>query len=107
MEPSLRRLGFLVAGFCRIRQRPEARFCTRREWKIRRSLPFFTYGHGDVIRGRRRSGAQASVPWTLTREGDRLYGAAPPTTKGQHTINLAALERHSRRAAASASTSRC
>src|SRR5581483_4907955 len=31
-------------------------------------------------------------PWTLRQEGDRIYGRGTADNKGQHTINLAALE---------------
>ena len=31
-------------------------------------------------------------PWELTRRGDRLYGRGTADNKGQHSINLAALE---------------
>jgi acetylornithine deacetylase/succinyl-diaminopimelate desuccinylase-like protein len=31
-------------------------------------------------------------PWTLTEEGDRWYGRGSADNKGQHALNLAALE---------------
>ena len=52
----------------------------------------FTYGHGDVIRGQETQWRSGLSPWTLTQEGDRLYGRGTADNKGQHTINLAALE---------------
>ncbi len=51
-----------------------------------------TYGHGDVIRGQESQWRAGLTPWTLTREGDRLYGRGTADNKGQHTINLAAME---------------
>jgi acetylornithine deacetylase/succinyl-diaminopimelate desuccinylase-like protein len=51
-----------------------------------------TYGHGDVIRGQDEQWRAGLAPWTLRREGDRIYGRGTADNKGQHTINLAALE---------------
>jgi acetylornithine deacetylase/succinyl-diaminopimelate desuccinylase-like protein len=51
-----------------------------------------TYGHADVVLaepGRWRAGLD---PWRVTVEGDRWYGRGTADNKGQHTINLAALE---------------
>ena len=50
------------------------------------------YGHGDVIRGLDNEWRAGLSPWTLTEEGDRLYGRGTADNKGQHTINLAALQ---------------
>ncbi|HEX4829480.1 MAG TPA: M20 family metallopeptidase [Trebonia sp.] len=50
------------------------------------------YGHADVVPaepGRWRAGLD---PWSVTVEGDRWYGRGTADNKGQHTINLAALE---------------
>lgn len=49
------------------------------------------YGHGDVIGGQDASWTRGAGPWTLAREGDRLYGRGSADNKGQHSINLAAL----------------
>jgi acetylornithine deacetylase/succinyl-diaminopimelate desuccinylase-like protein len=51
----------------------------------------FSYGHGDVIGGQERQWRAGLVPWTLVRDGDRLYGRGTADNKGQHTINQAAL----------------
>ena len=51
-----------------------------------------TYGHADVVvaqPGRWRAGLD---PWRVTVEQDRWYGRGTADNKGQHTINLAALE---------------
>ncbi len=50
-----------------------------------------TYGHGDVVRGQEHAWRDGLDPWTLIREGDRLYGRGTADNKGQHTINIAAL----------------
>ena len=57
------------------------------------SLPtVFTYGHADVIRGQDASWREGLAPWRVTVEGDRIYGRGTADNKGQHTINLAALD---------------
>jgi len=55
-------------------------------------ITVLTYGHCDVIRGQDEQWRSGLSPWTLTREGDRLYGRGTADNKGQHTINLAAME---------------
>jgi len=57
------------------------------------SLPtVLTYGHGDVVMGMEGRWREGLSPWTLIREGDRLYGRGAADNKGQHLINIAALE---------------
>ncbi|WP_237213779.1 M20 family metallopeptidase [Falsiroseomonas oryziterrae] len=50
------------------------------------------YGHGDTVRGLDDQWRDGLKPWTLTDEGDRWYGRGSADNKGQHAINLAALE---------------
>lgn len=50
------------------------------------------YGHGDVIRGQETSWTRGEGPWTLSADGDRWYGRGTADNKGQHSINLSALE---------------
>jgi len=50
------------------------------------------YGHGDVIRGLEPQWREGLSPWELTQRGDRLYGRGTADNKGQHSINIAALE---------------
>ena len=52
----------------------------------------FTYGHGDVIRGYDQQWRAGLQPWRITVEGERWYGRGTADNKGQHSINLAALE---------------
>ena len=57
------------------------------------SLPtVLTYGHGDVIRAQTDQWREGLHPFRLVEEGDRLYGRGTADNKGQHLINLAALE---------------
>ena len=51
-----------------------------------------TYGHGDVIRGQDAQWREGLNPWQVKVEGDRIYGRGTADNKGQHTINLAAVE---------------
>src|ERR1051326_2495406 len=62
----------------------------RRESGARTTV--FGYGHGDVIRGLEPQWHQGLSPWQLTPRGERLYGRGTADNKGQHTINLAAME---------------
>ena len=50
------------------------------------------YGHGDVIRGQEEQWREGLAPWAVKQEGDRIYGRGTADNKGQHTINLAAIE---------------
>jgi acetylornithine deacetylase/succinyl-diaminopimelate desuccinylase-like protein len=50
------------------------------------------YGHGDVVWGEETLWRAGLSPWDLVIEGDRWYGRGTADNKGQHSINLAALE---------------
>ncbi|SIQ89884.1 Acetylornithine deacetylase/Succinyl-diaminopimelate desuccinylase [Rhizobium sp. RU35A] len=57
------------------------------------SLPtILVYGHGDVCNGEAHRWREGLSPFTLVREGDRLYGRGTADNKVQHLINLKALE---------------
>lgn len=91
MLPRLEKLGFE----CEIIANPDPRggpllIGERREGD---DLPtILTYGHGDVIRAQDGMWREGLAPFTLVEEGDRLYGRGTADNKGQHLINLAALE---------------
>ncbi|MEJ8474429.1 M20 family metallopeptidase [Roseibium algae] len=51
-----------------------------------------TYGHGDVIRSQTDQWREGLHPFKLVEEGDRLYGRGTADNKGQHLINIAAIE---------------
>ncbi|MCP5025315.1 MAG: M20 family metallopeptidase [Actinomycetia bacterium] len=55
-------------------------------------LTVFGYGHGDVVRGYDDEWNEGLSPWRLQKEGDLWYGRGTADNKGQHSINLAALE---------------
>src|SRR5438874_12915735 len=50
------------------------------------------YGHGDVNRGQDEQWRAGLGPWNVKQEGNRIYGRGTADNKGQHTINLAAIE---------------
>jgi len=91
MTESLARMGF----DCKVFPNPSSKYgplliATRIEDP---KLPtVLTYGHGDVIRGQDASWREGLDPWQVRVEGDRIYGRGTADNKGQHTINLAALE---------------
>ena len=51
-----------------------------------------TYGHGDVVRGQSDMWRADLAPFTLTQDGNRLYGRGTADNKSQHLINMAALD---------------
>ncbi len=51
-----------------------------------------TYGHGDTVRGLDEQWRRDLRPWALFEESDRWYGRGTADNKGQHALNLAALE---------------
>ena len=51
-----------------------------------------TYGHGDTVRGLADQWRAGLDPWVLTEEDGRWYGRGSADNKGQHAINLTALE---------------
>ncbi|MEC5341465.1 M20 family metallopeptidase [Brenneria populi] len=59
----------------------------------RPDLPtLLSYGHGDVVFGDKDNWREDLHPWELVEEDDRWYGRGSADNKGQHTINLTALE---------------
>ena len=92
MAPSLAALGFHStihpnsrAGFgpFLIAERHEAK-----------GLPtVLIYGHGDTVLGQKAAWQPGLEPFDVTVEGDRWYGRGTADNKGQHSIDLLALER--------------
>ncbi|WP_322075623.1 M20 family metallopeptidase [Burkholderia cenocepacia] len=91
IAPTLHRLGFAT----RIVQNPSGidapvLLASRIEGD---DLPtVVTYGHGDVVRGYDDQWNEGLEPWKIKVEGDRWYGRGIADNKGQHSVNLAALE---------------
>ncbi|MGE5793897.1 MAG: M20/M25/M40 family metallo-hydrolase, partial [Bacteroidota bacterium] len=91
MQPSFERLGFR----CRILDNPApggGPFLLAERIEDPQAVTVFSYGHGDVIRGQEAQWRTGLDPWRVTREGERLYGRGTADNKGQHTINLAAVD---------------
>jgi acetylornithine deacetylase/succinyl-diaminopimelate desuccinylase-like protein len=89
MQPSFEKLGFR----CRVLPNPLPKggpLLLAERIEDPAFATVLSYGHGDVIRGQEASWRAGLKPWTLKREGDRLYGRGTADNKGQHTINLAA-----------------
>jgi acetylornithine deacetylase/succinyl-diaminopimelate desuccinylase-like protein len=51
-----------------------------------------TYGHGDTVRGLDEQWRAGLSPWRLVEEEGRWYGRGTADNKGQHALNLAALD---------------
>ncbi|MCZ2813814.1 M20 family metallopeptidase [Modestobacter sp. VKM Ac-2979] len=51
-----------------------------------------TYGHGDVQPAHAEQWRDDLDPWQVTVDGERWYGRGVADNKGQHTVNLVALE---------------
>jgi len=91
MRPSLERQGFR----CTLLANPSDQggpFLIAERMEDSALPTVLSYGHGDVIRGQEGEWRAGLNPWVLTREGDRLYGRGSADNKGQHTINLGALD---------------
>ena len=89
--PALAALGFA----CEVLPNPEAGagplLVARRHESD--ALPtVLMYGHGDVVRGQDASWRRGAGPWQLAADGERWYGRGTADNKGQHSINIAALE---------------
>jgi acetylornithine deacetylase/succinyl-diaminopimelate desuccinylase-like protein len=90
IAPSLARLGFDSTIFDNPVRGGPALIAERREDGANTTV--LGYGHGDVIRGLEPQWHEGLSPWELTRRGDRLYGRGTADNKGQHSINIAAMQ---------------
>lgn len=91
IRPWLERLGFSV----QVRPNPRQGFgpiltAERIEDPARPTV--LLYGHGDTVRGLEDQWRKGLEPWKLIEEGDRWYGRGTADNKGQHALNIAALE---------------
>lgn len=91
IRPWLERLGFEV----RVRPNPLEGFGPiltgiRVEDPARPTV--LLYGHGDTVRGLEEQWRQGLEPWRLVEEDGRWYGRGTADNKGQHALNIAALE---------------
>jgi acetylornithine deacetylase/succinyl-diaminopimelate desuccinylase-like protein len=91
MAPALERMGF----DCEIAPNPDPRggpFLLARRTEDPAFPTVLSYGHGDVVNGHEGRWRDGLGPWRLKAEGGRWYGRGTADNKGQHSINLAALE---------------
>lgn len=91
MSETLKKLGY----DCEVLPNPRAEYgpfliARRVEDPVKPTV--LTYGHGDVVRGQEGEWRSDLSPWKIVIEGDRLYGRGTADNKGQHTINIAALQ---------------
>lgn len=90
-------LGPMVAGMgfaVQVLDNPEpvhgpVLLATRIEDPARPTVLF--YGHGDVVRAMPERWRPGLDPWTLTVEGDRIYGRGVVDNKGQHLLGIEAM----------------
>ncbi|RZI76252.1 MAG: M20 peptidase family dipeptidase [Variovorax sp.] len=91
IAPQLEALGFS----CRVVDNPVAGkspFLLAERIEADAAFTLLTYGHGDVVRGYDAQWRAGLKPWEIVVEGNRWYGRGTADNKGQHTINLTALE---------------
>lgn len=91
IAPSLESLGFS----CRIIENPKPGhppLLIGHRIESPKSPTLLTYGHGDVTNGQDDLWSEGLSPWSTTVENGRIYGRGSADNKGQHSINLAALE---------------
>lgn len=91
VQPPLTELGFA----CRLVENPQPGkppllFARRIEDPA--LLTLLTYGHGDVTSGQDELWQEGTAPWQISVKDGRIYGRGTADNKGQHSINLAALE---------------
>ena len=91
MVPAARRLG----ATARVLDNPDAGggpFLIAHRHEADDLPTVLTYGHADVVLAEAHRWRAGLDPWRVTVEQDRWYGRGTADNKGQHTINLAALE---------------
>jgi acetylornithine deacetylase/succinyl-diaminopimelate desuccinylase-like protein len=89
--PWVRRMGFEVT----IHDNPEPGYgpiLTAQRIENPENANVLLYGHGDTVRGLDSQWSAGLSPWTLTERDGRWYGRGSADNKGQHAVNLAALE---------------
>ena len=90
IAPALEGLGYRCHGFDNpVAGRGPILIAERNEPGAR--VTVLTYCHGDTVRGIDGQWRDGLGPWTLTVEGERLYGRGTADNKGQHTVNFGAL----------------
>ncbi|RVU20547.1 M20 family metallopeptidase [Methylobacterium oryzihabitans] len=91
LGPDLLRLGFES----RILDNPDGRhgpFLIAERHESAELPTVLVYGHGDTVLGVPEQWRAGLEPWRVVVEGERWYGRGIADNKGQHLVNLAALE---------------
>ena len=91
MRPRLEAMGFV----CSLHDNPTGRggpFLIALRIEDAALPTVLSYGHGDVVLGQDDQWRAGLDPFTLTEDGDRLYGRGAADNKVQHLVNIAALE---------------
>jgi acetylornithine deacetylase/succinyl-diaminopimelate desuccinylase-like protein len=90
MAPDLEKLGFT----CKILSVEGAKgpFLIAERMEDPALVTVLGYGHGDTVLGMEGRWIDNLSPWRLTERDGRWYGRGVVDNKGQHSINLAALE---------------
>ena len=91
IAPSLNRLGYA----CEVLENPamaDVPLLVAARLEDAADPTVLTYGHGDVVPGLAAEWDAGLEPWRLIKRGERLYGRGTADNKGQHTINIAAIE---------------
>ena len=90
MIPAFEALGF----YCRVLRHPlsASPFLIAQRHESDDLPTVLGYGHGDVIRGQDDRWREGLSPWRLTERDGIWFGRGVVDNKGQHTLNLLALQ---------------
>lgn len=91
MVPAMQALGFSTQQLANP-QAPQRPFLLATRIEDPQLPTLLCYGHGDVVFGDDENWRSGLNPWQLLEEGDRWYGRGSADNKGQHSVNIAALE---------------
>ncbi|MCZ2837998.1 M20 family metallopeptidase [Modestobacter sp. VKM Ac-2985] len=91
LAPDVERLGF-TARIVENPVSPRHPFLVARRVEDPGLPTVLTYGHGDVQPAHPEQWRAGLDPWQVVVEGDRWYGRGVADNKGQHSVNLVALE---------------
>ncbi|MEO6958962.1 MAG: M20 family metallopeptidase [Burkholderiaceae bacterium] len=90
IRPAFEAMGFTCRTLTHANARAPFLFAQRLEDP---ALPtVFGYGHGDVIRGLESEWKTGLSPWKLTESDGLWYGRGIADNKGQHSINIQAMD---------------
>jgi len=88
IKPTLKALGFV----CHVLSEGQWPFLLAERIEDMLRPTVLGYGHGDVVRGLYDGWDEGLSPWRLTERDGRWYGRGVADNKGQHSINIGALQ---------------